>query len=116
MSPAGGFEGLQIRPVGAAWHRDEAYVMGAQLLEQYEIAGVLDQHGIAGREQAARRAATRQNLRLEKSRMRDPRALSFGLYRLLDVQTGEVYASGDGPTDYGLDLDAVQRILDRGRR
>jgi len=48
--------------------------------------------------------------------MRDPRALSFGLYRLLDVQTGEVYASGDGPTDYGLDLDAVQRILDRGRR
>ena len=71
---------------------------------------------LKSREQAARRAATRQNLRLEKSRMRDPRALSFGLYRLLDVQTGEVYASGDGPTDYGLDLDAVQRILDRGRR
>jgi hypothetical protein len=68
------------------------------------------------REQAARRAAIRQNSKLERSRQRDRRGLAYGLYRLLDAGTGEVYASGDGPTDYNLDLDAVEAILDRGRR
>jgi hypothetical protein len=49
------------------------------------------------------------------SRRRDPHSLGWGLYRLTDTLTGEVYG-GDAPGGYGLDLDAVQTILDRGRR
>ena len=40
------------------------------------------------KENKLRRAADRQGLRLSKSRSRDPRALDFGRYALIDVQTG----------------------------
>lgn len=40
------------------------------------------------RENRARRAAERRGLRLMKSRSRDPNAIDFGLYALIDVQTG----------------------------
>jgi hypothetical protein len=40
------------------------------------------------RENRGRRAADRQGYRLEKSRSRDPRAVDYGLYALIDVQTG----------------------------
>ena len=40
------------------------------------------------RENRVRRAADRQGYRLEKSRSRDPRAVDYGLYALIDVQTG----------------------------
>jgi hypothetical protein len=45
----------------------------------------------------------------------DMGALGYGLYRLVDVTTGEVYA-GDGPGGYSLDLDAVEAILSEGRQ
>jgi len=44
------------------------------------------------RENRLRRAAQRQGLRLSRSRRRDPRALDFGIYTLLDGTT--VVASG----------------------
>jgi hypothetical protein len=66
------------------------------------------------REQAARRAAQRQRLRLERSRMRDKRGLGYGLYRLVDIDTGEVYPP-DAGTGYTLSIDAVEQILDQGR-
>jgi hypothetical protein len=65
------------------------------------------------REVVLRRVAARRGFRIERSRRRDPLALGFGRYRILDAATGEVVA-GDGPGGYGLDLDAVQEILDKG--
>ncbi|VTZ27242.1 conserved hypothetical protein [Methylocella tundrae] len=40
------------------------------------------------RENRLRRAADRQGYRLVKSRSRDPRAVDFGRYALVDAQTG----------------------------
>ena len=48
MRAAGGFEHRKIRPGAVARHRDEPHVVGAQLLEQYEVARILHQHRIAG--------------------------------------------------------------------
>jgi hypothetical protein len=39
------------------------------------------------KENRLRRAADRQGLRLIKSRSRDPQALDFGLYALIDLET-----------------------------
>jgi hypothetical protein len=67
------------------------------------------------RETRLRRAAARQHLRLERSRMRDTRGLAFGTYRLVDADTGRIVAS-DLRTGYGLSLDEIEDILDRRRR
>jgi hypothetical protein len=57
-----------------------------------------------------RRAAARQGLRLERSRLRDPQALGFGTYRLLDARTDRVVA-GDRRNGYGLSLaDVAERL------
>jgi hypothetical protein len=40
------------------------------------------------RENRLRRAADRQGFRLTKSRSRDAQAVDFGLYALIDIQTG----------------------------
>ena len=62
------------------------------------------------KENRLRRAAERQGLRLMKSRRRDPRALDFGTYMLVDATTDAVTASGrEG--GYGLTLDDVERQL-----
>jgi hypothetical protein len=68
------------------------------------------------REQAARRAAARQGLVLEKSRMRDRRGIGYGLYRLVDTETGECVGAPAGRCNYTLTLDAVERVLDDGRK
>jgi hypothetical protein len=60
-------------------------------------------------ENRLRRAAERQNLKLEKARVRDPRAIDFGTYRLVSTETNTVVAYGTG--DYGLGLDDVARQL-----
>lgn len=68
-------------------------------------------------ENRLRRAAARQGLRLVKSRARDPRAVGYGTFMLVDVQTTGVacYGLSDG---YGLDLHHVAAYLfgDDGRR
>jgi hypothetical protein len=56
------------------------------------------------RENRLRRMAERQGLRLEKSRRRDPRAIDFGMYMLIDAQTNTVVAGADtGRHSYTLD-------------
>lgn len=40
-------------------------------------------------ENRLRRVADRQGLKLSKSRSRDPKAVDFGKYALIDVETGE---------------------------
>jgi hypothetical protein len=59
-----------------------------------------------------RRRAGRRGLRVERSRRRDTAALGYGLYRIVDTLTGEVYA-GDGPGGYALTLSQVEQILGR---
>lgn len=61
-------------------------------------------------ENRLRRAAERQGLRLRKSRRRDPRALDFGTYMLVDYATNSVTAAGH-ESGYGLTLDDVEREL-----
>ncbi len=66
-------------------------------------------------ENRLRRAAARQGLRLEKSRLRDHRAIGYGTYQLVDDATDTVVSSGL-PSGYGLGLDQVaQHLYGNGR-
>jgi hypothetical protein len=65
------------------------------------------------RENRLRRMAERQGLTLQKSRLRDVRAIGYGTYQLAD-SAGAVVASGS-PAGYGLDLDGVEKELTRDR-
>jgi hypothetical protein len=67
------------------------------------------------REVILRRRAGCRGLRVERSRRRDTAALGYGLYRIVDSVTGEIYA-GDGPGGYALTLSQVEQILGRGRK
>jgi hypothetical protein len=64
------------------------------------------------RENRARRAAERQGLTLVKSRRRDPHALGYGTYMLVNSRTGGVVAAGSEGA-YGLTLDEVEDYLTR---
>lgn len=67
------------------------------------------------RENRLRRMAQRQGLRLEKSRRRDPRALDYGGYWLIDGPASNgtnwrartVIVGGE----YGVDLDTIEQAL-----
>lgn len=63
-------------------------------------------------ENRLRRSAARQGLRLERCRYRDPRALGYGTYRLVDSTTYEFVATGrQSGTDYGLTLNEIDSFL-----
>lgn len=67
------------------------------------------------RENRLRRAAHRQGLRLEKSRARDPRGITYGTYQLVDPHTNTiVYADWAYGRGYGLALDDVEQYLSGG--
>jgi hypothetical protein len=59
------------------------------------------------RENRLRRMAERQGLMLRKSRRRDPRAVDYGRYWLIDLDTTGVVAGGQ----FGIDLDDVESHL-----
>lgn len=61
-------------------------------------------------ENKLRRSAERQGFRLERSRARDPRALGYGTYQLVDNQTNTL-ASYSLQSGYGLDLSDVATFL-----
>ena len=63
------------------------------------------------RENRLRRMAERQELRLVKSRRRDPRALGYGGYMLVDWNNRAV--AGEVDSDRALELDEVEAWLDR---
>jgi len=63
------------------------------------------------RENRLRRMAERQGLALQKCRRRDPRALGFGTYRLVDPLRNRVVASIQSMGDYGYDLADVEQFL-----
>ncbi|MFP5077020.1 hypothetical protein ACLE20_06905 [Rhizobium sp. YIM 134829] len=63
-------------------------------------------------ENKLRRMADRQGLRLVKSRSRDPNAIDYGLYALIDVQTsGAVNPVIAGRWVCSWDLDDVREYL-----
>lgn len=66
------------------------------------------------RENRLRRVAERQGLALQKSRRRDPRALDYGLYWIVDPNTSGVVA-GAGPTGPCMNLDQVETWLTEDR-
>ena len=64
------------------------------------------------RENRLRRAADRQGLRLSKSRSRDPNAMDFGMYALIDQQTGgATHPALAQRWVHTLDLDEVEHYL-----
>ena len=62
------------------------------------------------RENRIRRMAERQGYALQRSRRRDPRARDYGLYLILDPQTGEPVVAGSG-FGGGMSLDEAERWL-----
>jgi hypothetical protein len=50
-------------------------------------------------------------LRLQKSKLRDPQAIGFGTYRLVDARTGRVVAGDRRSNGYGLTLEQVAARL-----
>lgn len=64
------------------------------------------------RENRLRRMADRQGLKLVKSRTRDPRALDYGLYGLIDIESGgTVHPMLANRWPYALTLDEVEDRL-----
>jgi len=59
------------------------------------------------RENSVRRMAKRQGLELRKSRRRDPRALDYGVFWLVDDEVNAVVAGGR----YGISLDEAEAWL-----
>jgi len=45
---AGSLQRLEIGPIGVTRHADQPHVVGAQLLEEHEVARVLHQHRVPG--------------------------------------------------------------------
>lgn len=67
------------------------------------------------RENRLRRAANRQGLVLKRSRARDPNALTYGGYQLVDRERNFL-VFGQGPTGgYGADLNEVEEFLTEPR-
>jgi hypothetical protein len=72
---------------------------------------------IRSRETRLRRAAQRQGLRLEKSRARDPRSLTYGTYQLVNVENDTGHwrsrqlVAASTSAGYGLSLDDIEREL-----
>lgn len=112
-----------------SWKRDGLREMSkqqreSQTTEEREAAGEAASRQIEDtmrgaadkiRENRLRRAAERQGLLLQKSRRRDPRAVDFGTYMLVDANTNAVVASGL-QSGYGLSLDEIEEELSEGRR
>jgi hypothetical protein len=61
-------------------------------------------------ENRARRALERRGLQLQKSRRRDPRAIDFGGYMIVDPATNSVVA-GASHAPYQMTLDDVEAWL-----
>ena len=65
------------------------------------------------RESRLRRMADRQGLRLRKSRRRNPRAIDFGGYMLVDAGSNEIVWGGN-PHPFSATLDEIEDFLTYG--
>lgn len=62
------------------------------------------------RENRLRRMAARQGLQLIKSRRRDPRAIDYGGYMLIEAHNNTIVL-GATPTPYCANVDDVEKFL-----
>lgn len=67
------------------------------------------------RENRLRRMAERQGFRVTKSRRRDPRAVDYGLYNIIDPELNAVIA-GVGLRDHSMTLGDVEEWLTSDKR
>jgi N-dimethylarginine dimethylaminohydrolase len=67
------------------------------------------------RENRIRRMAERQACRLEKSRRRDPNAIDYGGYMLIDSERNTIVVGGS-PRPYTATLDEIEAWLTGGRK
>jgi len=58
-----------------------------------------------------RRKARTHNLRVERCGSRNPRALGYATYRLVDARTGRLVVTGHH-AEYGLSLEEVENFLE----
>ena len=65
------------------------------------------------RENRLRRMAERQGLELRKSRRRDPRAIDYGTYMLVNAEINGVVAGAAGTGGPNFTLDDVETYLTR---
>jgi hypothetical protein len=63
------------------------------------------------RENRLRRMAERQGLALQKSRRRDPRAMDYGMYMLVDPRSNHVVAGTEHTGRPNMSLDEVEEWL-----
>jgi len=63
------------------------------------------------RENRVRRRAARLGLRLMKSRRRDPEAIDYGLYALVDLEVGGCVHAHGVISEFALTLDDVEEWL-----
>jgi hypothetical protein len=61
-------------------------------------------------ENRLRRMASRQGYELSKSRLRDPRAIGYGGYMIIDASTNHV-AAGGHPHAHTMSLDEIEAWL-----
>lgn len=66
-------------------------------------------------ENRVRRMAERQGLRLVKSKRRDPHAIDYGKYMLVDAATDEVVAGVNGTERPEFSLDDAEAHLTRAK-
>lgn len=71
----------------------------------------MPEQGEKVRENKMRRAAERQGLRLVKARRRDPRAIDYGGFMIVDASNNTVVA-GELNSPRAMSLDEVGRYLD----
>ena len=63
------------------------------------------------RENRLRRMADRRGYALEKSRRRDPDAVTYGTYQLVDANTNTLVLAADTRFGYGCTLDEIGKFL-----
>jgi hypothetical protein len=81
--------------------------MHSNVIEVGRKVSMTDDAVAKAREVRLRRAAARQGLRLEKSKLRDPRAREYGRYLLSDATTRAVVGQP------WITLDEVEEYLNR---
>ncbi len=90
-------------------------------MREVEVAGATDERldvnemseaELEVYENRVRRMADRQGLQLQKSRRRDPKALGYGTYRLVDPYNSDAVILGEAW--YGFDLDQIDEYLEVG--
>lgn len=75
-----------------------------------------EQRELRTREIRMRRKAARQGLMLQKSRRRDPDALDYGGYQLVDPGTNALVFGELVGRFFGASLDEIEDYLSGGRR